>query len=195
MAAEQGYVDLRDRIVEVARGLFVARGYHAISMREIAEAVGVSKAAIYYHFKDKEALFLAVLSADLHSLSRLIIEAREAHRSTEARVRAAVRAILSLHPEQRALIRLASQEMAQLSAEAQRTFYALYHERFIDPIVGIMADGMDRGELKRADPIRLTWILLGMMYPFFYPAHAVELGDPAGAADLIVEVFLHGAAR
>ncbi|MCS7220043.1 MAG: TetR/AcrR family transcriptional regulator [Anaerolineae bacterium] len=190
---EQDLANLRDRIIQVARELFVARGYHAISMREIAEAVGASKAALYYHFQDKEALFLAVLSADLRDLGRRVAEARASGQTTEVRLRAVVRSILSLPPEQRAIIRLASQEMTHISAEARQTFYAAYREQFISPIAEVLAEGMALGDLRQADPVRLTWILLGMMYPFFYPAHAVDLGNPVGAVDLIVEVFLRGA--
>ena len=46
-------LDLRARILAEATRLFVVYGYNGISMREIAEAVGVSKAGQYYHFKDK----------------------------------------------------------------------------------------------------------------------------------------------
>ncbi len=51
-------IDVRDRILLKALQFFVAHGYDGISMREIAEACGLSKAALYYHFRDKEALFL-----------------------------------------------------------------------------------------------------------------------------------------
>jgi AcrR family transcriptional regulator len=47
----------RNRMVRQARELFVAHGYAAVTMQEIADAVGVTKAALYYHFSDKEALF------------------------------------------------------------------------------------------------------------------------------------------
>lgn len=47
----------RERMVRQARERFVAHGYAAVTMQEIADAVGVTKAALYYHFSDKEALF------------------------------------------------------------------------------------------------------------------------------------------
>jgi AcrR family transcriptional regulator len=51
----------RARILAVAREAFVTRGYVDVSMQEIADAAGLTKAAIYYHFADKEALFEQVL--------------------------------------------------------------------------------------------------------------------------------------
>lgn len=47
----------RTRILEVARDLFTEKGYEKMSLREIAEAVGITKAALYYYFPTKEKLF------------------------------------------------------------------------------------------------------------------------------------------
>ena len=46
--------DTRQRILDVAAELFVEQGYDGTSLREIAERLGVTKAALYYHFKSKE---------------------------------------------------------------------------------------------------------------------------------------------
>ena len=53
--------DTRDRILEVALDLFVEQGYDKTSLREIAEQVGVTKAALYYHFASKEAILRALM--------------------------------------------------------------------------------------------------------------------------------------
>jgi AcrR family transcriptional regulator len=46
--------DTRERIQSVALELFAEHGYQQTSLREIAERLGVTKAALYYHFKSKE---------------------------------------------------------------------------------------------------------------------------------------------
>ncbi|KJY42938.1 TetR family transcriptional regulator [Streptomyces sp. NRRL B-1568] len=56
--------DTRERIQHTALGLFVSRGYEKTSLREIAEELGVTKAALYYHFKTKEDI-LGALSEQL----------------------------------------------------------------------------------------------------------------------------------
>lgn len=48
----------RDRIIVHSLSLFSARGYHGVSMNDIAQSVGITKAALYYHFDDKESLFI-----------------------------------------------------------------------------------------------------------------------------------------
>lgn len=50
-----------ETILKVSMTLFAQQGYDAVSMREIAAAVGVQPAALYYHFPDKLSLHLAVM--------------------------------------------------------------------------------------------------------------------------------------
>jgi AcrR family transcriptional regulator len=52
----------RERILEVAAELFREKGYDGTSLREIADRMGFSKAALYYHFRSKEEILLAILT-------------------------------------------------------------------------------------------------------------------------------------
>jgi AcrR family transcriptional regulator len=54
--------DSRDEILKAATHLFANRGFHETSMSEVAREARVSKALIFWHFKAKEELFLAVLN-------------------------------------------------------------------------------------------------------------------------------------
>jgi len=62
--------DGRERILDEARTLFLTKGFAATSMQEIADAVGLTKPALYYHFKDKQDLLLAVLSREMEDGQR-----------------------------------------------------------------------------------------------------------------------------
>ncbi|MFN8520135.1 MAG: helix-turn-helix domain-containing protein [Chloroflexota bacterium] len=55
----------RERILEVALDLFIRKGYKAASMREIAAPLGISKAALYYHFPSKAHILMA-LHIEMH---------------------------------------------------------------------------------------------------------------------------------
>src|SRR5580692_10078138 len=50
----------RERILDISLELFTTQGYDKTSLREIAEQLGYSKAAIYYHFESKEAILMAL---------------------------------------------------------------------------------------------------------------------------------------
>ena len=187
-------VDIRERIVEEATRLFVANGFHGISMREIAEAVGISKAGLYYHFQDKEDLFIAILTANLERVEEIILAARQADPTTRGQISRMMQAILGQPPDQRAIIRLASQEIGHVSQAARADFGRLYRAKFTGQVEDMLRDGIRRGELRAMDAGMATWILLGMAYPFIYPAREHEPFAPGEAARLLVDIFFDGAA-
>ena len=83
---------LRKQLLGAAQEVFVAQGYHAAAMDDIAERAGVSKPVLYQHFPSKLELYLALL--DQHA-ERLVDRVREALASTtdnKARVAASVAA-------------------------------------------------------------------------------------------------------
>jgi AcrR family transcriptional regulator len=57
----RGRGDTRQQILDAALDLFGEQGYDKTSLREIAERVGVTKAALYYHFRSKEDLLVALI--------------------------------------------------------------------------------------------------------------------------------------
>jgi AcrR family transcriptional regulator len=63
----------RQRILDVALDLFNERGYDKTSLREIADTLGFTKAALYYHFERKEDILLA-LHLRLHALGRDLLD-------------------------------------------------------------------------------------------------------------------------
>lgn len=68
----------QDLIVAKATELFMAQGYNATSVRQIAEAAGCTDAALYYHFRDgKRALFQAVIESNMPDFLALLEPCRK----------------------------------------------------------------------------------------------------------------------
>jgi AcrR family transcriptional regulator len=186
---------MREKIMTAARALFIRHGYHGLAMRQIAEALGVSKPALYYHFKDKEALFLAILNDYLDEMETALDRIASEPIPCREKIRHFIEHVLVQPAEQSALIRLASQEMGQLSEPARRSFEQVYRRKFIGRIEAILRAGMDQGEFKHVRPDVATWTLLGMMFPYFFPAHARTGGLPEEVIQEIATVYLDGISR
>jgi AcrR family transcriptional regulator len=69
--------DTRARIQQVALELFAEQGYERTSLREVAERLGVTKAALYYHFKSKEDIVLSFTEDYFGRLDALIAWGRD----------------------------------------------------------------------------------------------------------------------
>lgn len=174
--------------------MFIVHGYHGLPVRQIAESLGVTKAALYYHFQDKEELFCAVLADYLETMGDLVEGIAGNHTGVRERIHALVEAIFAQPAEDRAVIRLASQEMVHLSPAARLQMNRLYQERFIQPIQQILASGIDSRELRAVDPLLATWVLLGMLYPFLASPGSERAAIAPGEIDHIVGIFLDGIA-
>ncbi|MBO3752080.1 TetR/AcrR family transcriptional regulator [Streptosporangiaceae bacterium NEAU-GS5] len=77
--------DTRTRIQEVALELFTEQGYEATSLREIAERLGVTKAALYYHFKTKDDIVTSLTDDRVAAIDKLIAWAKDQPRTQETR--------------------------------------------------------------------------------------------------------------
>ncbi len=68
--------DTRERILDIAMDLFIEQGYDKTSLRQIADRLGFTQAAIYYHFAAKQDILVA-LHLRLHELARPAFEQLE----------------------------------------------------------------------------------------------------------------------
>jgi len=76
--------DTRQRLIDVAVDLFTRHSFAGTSLQMIADELGFTKAAIYHHFRTREALLGAVLEPMLEEL-RTIVDAAEIRRTAHAR--------------------------------------------------------------------------------------------------------------
>ncbi|CAL9496263.1 hypothetical protein SUDANB145_03324 [Streptomyces sp. enrichment culture] len=77
--------DTRQRIQDVALELFAEQGYEKTSLREIAERLEVTKAALYYHFKTKEEILVSIFEDLTQPMEELIEWGLEQPRSLETK--------------------------------------------------------------------------------------------------------------
>jgi AcrR family transcriptional regulator len=82
----------RKQLLRAAREVFVAQGYHAAAMDDIAERAGVSKPVLYQHFPGKLDLYLALLETHATELVEAIRDAMQSTTDNTVRVHNAVSA-------------------------------------------------------------------------------------------------------
>jgi len=82
----------RRQLLGAAREVFVAQGYHAAAMDEIAERAGVSKPVLYQHFPGKLELYLALLDEHTQALADRVRVALQSTTDNHLRVRRSVQA-------------------------------------------------------------------------------------------------------
>jgi AcrR family transcriptional regulator len=189
-------------LVAAALNLFVARGYAATRLEDVASAAGVSKGTVYLYFANKEELFKAVVQENLLPAlaeGEAFIDAFDG--TTEALLHEILMGWWELIGESPAsgLTKLLMAESGNFPDLAQ-----YYHEEVIDRcdrlFARILERGMARGEFRNVDVDLST---LAMVAPMLFlmqwkhsfgPCSHREL-DPRAFISHMVSLLLHGLLR
>jgi AcrR family transcriptional regulator len=169
----------RDLIIETAARLFAAHGYATTSTRQIAEAVGCTEAALYYHFPDgKRALLGAVIEDQIPDMRATLETCREA-----PTLPAALLGFADAHAHRPRALQWLLRELPHLTAEErrfiQRTFLDLRQG-----LVEILLQFID--DETEADHLAWLVVCASMGYGQIFDDLAFRDRDPLAFKDLLV---------
>ncbi|MEU6072500.1 TetR/AcrR family transcriptional regulator [Micromonospora sp. NPDC047074] len=141
----------RDEILEIAVGLFAARGYHGVSMDDIGAAAGVTGPALYHHFAGKEAMLVAAL---IPVSEELLTGGQERSAGRPDDPRGALESLIDFHVDfalaNPAVIALHLHELDRLPDEPRhriRRLQRLYVEEWVT-VLTTLHPGLPDGEAR-----------------------------------------------
>lgn len=190
----------RDRLLAAATFIFSERGYAGASVREIAEAVGLSKPALYHHFGSKEGVYRAVgrnLTALLDSAIAAGSSAAGSARQRLERLLLGLWDLLEAHPDA-ARFGAAAWRAAERGAPAANL--GSLHTRVQSAVATLVAEGLANGELVDADAGAVTHTLVGAFLlsvdlALFRPELGTGRRQLEGALDLVFRGLENPASR
>lgn len=154
-------MDKREEIYEKALELFIAKGYDQTPLSQIAKALGITKAGLYYYFSSKEELLFFIHDRNLKRDLIPIIEAAENIMEPEQRISFLIerytKASLTRDPSQRMLIH----EIDNLTTEHRKIINAGWW-RFFDLIRNTIAELESLGKVKTMNRTFAAFALIGM---------------------------------
>lgn len=134
--------DIRDEILDAAKALFIVKGYHGVSIQDIADAIGISKGNLTYHFNKKETIMEALLSRNgerkHHAVPTTLQELDDVFLDMQQAIQC--NAYYFLHHAELSQL---SPKIAELQAAAYRESMELFRQGFIN----LHASGVLREEL------------------------------------------------
>lgn len=142
--------------------LIHARGYHAVSMRELAAAVGLQAASLYNHVRTKQELLADLLTRNLHDMLAGVDAALAGVEGPRARLEAFVAFHLTFHTARREEALICTTELRSLEPEHHARVVALrraYEARLGD----ILAAGATAGAFRLGDARIATFGILAML--------------------------------
>jgi AcrR family transcriptional regulator len=150
-------------IVSAAAKVFRTKGYHAATVRDIAEEVGILKGSLYHHFASKEELLYLVVKEPITQMYRAIAEIAAADLGAAEKLRRAISAHLEafdrhyphlfVYLRERESVKRRFREMIGFSP---KEYYRCWQQ--------ILREGVENGEFRSDFDIQVTsYGLLGML--------------------------------
>jgi AcrR family transcriptional regulator len=161
--------DSAEEILQTAAELFATNGYRGTSLASIAERVGITAAAIYYHFRSKEDLLFSYLDRSMRDLMARSEAAQAALASPAERLHAFTSVYVTFHLE--LLDKLApsssgtygiAQLFDGLTAANGSKMSKLFWE-YIDSLRAVISDGVTQGQFRTTNVTASAFAVIGMI--------------------------------
>jgi TetR/AcrR family transcriptional regulator, cholesterol catabolism regulator len=157
--------ETRRQILTKAADLFLARGYKGVSMKQIAEAVQITAAALYYHFPHgKEELFTKMIQTvfvdeGVAGIGRTLSAAQD----VRERLLLLTAALLTLPLDERLSLLLRDAREHLKDPEHQQVILSLLN-RIKQQVMGLFQAAQDAGEIRADIPVtQLVGLYMGML--------------------------------
>ena len=189
--------ETRQQILKAARELFLARGYKGVSMKEVAEEVQVTSAALYYHFPGgKQDLFFSIIQMMLEEWTQGALLATASAQGLRERLNRLTQYLLTL-PIDRFSILLRDIHENVLDHDTKRVDLLQIRDTFVQHVTDLFQQAIDAGEITREIPAAvLATMYEGMSISLLRSQHlaigGTERYNAAQLAGFVVLVLLRG---
>jgi AcrR family transcriptional regulator len=175
-----------ERILQEGWQLFQQKGFRGVSTDELCAHCSITKPTLYYYFKDKETLFVRILTRELQKLHAGLAS----DGSFIERLRAFSQVLLQHFQTGYAVL---VHDREHIKKEENRNLLQdTFHNELLGPMIQLMQTGIDEGTLRNGDPEVLTLIYLGLINNFIGKENSLKM-EQTVLIDLLVNYFINGA--
>lgn len=179
-------------ILEEAKKLFVSKNYADVTMLDIAEAAQVTKGALYHHFANKEALYVAMMLTYLQEKQVLLQSAVASDGPCRERLRHLTLNFLSLPSEEQEMMKLVRRDINIFKDPIRDKLIRAYQAALPEQVEAIIRDGIREGELVDTDPRLLAWEYVAIVEVVLSRYAQGVLGNHNHLADYVLNLFFNG---
>ncbi len=193
IALQENQSEARERVLQAAETLFHQRGYQAVTMRDLAEALDMRQASLYYHApQGKEQLFVEVTERGLARHQQGLRQAiRQAGPDIQAQLQRVADWFVAQPPLK--LFSMAEADMPALAEENAEYLLQLAEEALFQPLIDAFAAAQAQDQIRAIKPERLAGLFLTMIEGILYTGRAYQQGPtPQALAYEMIDILLNG---
>lgn len=184
----------KKRISEAAKNLFIQKGYASTSIENISDATGISKGNIYYHFGNKEGLFIHVLDEWEKEWMEQWEDQKKQYSTTREQLHGIAKHFVINdynHPLTNVADEFFSHEKSNTSVQNQ--LYKTINTR-ISYSQKLLSEGMQSGEFKSDDSLVLAKIFDTLLYGLNNISRNLTMKETLDLYKKAIDTFLYGIA-
>ncbi|MDO9565935.1 MAG: TetR/AcrR family transcriptional regulator [Candidatus Desulfaltia sp.] len=188
---EREYLRHRQEILKVALKLFSGKGFHNVSMHEIATASEFAVGTLYKFFSNKEALYSALMIDASKAFHSSLMAALATSGNEMEKIRACVEAKIKVFTENLDYVRLYLSETRTASFNIKAGLdidIKVRYEEFLEKLARVFESGIKKRLFKAFDPYLLAVALDGISNALLFQ-HIEHSDAHPFDADLIVNIF------
>ena len=182
----------KEQIIEVASLLFQERGYHATSIQDIAERLGVTKAALYYYIKNKELTLYEIHNKAMQTIETRMQEVLKRNEGPKEKLAAIIFMHIQALVDESPIITVFFNERNHLLPEHLEVINKR-RRQYEENTAKVIYEGIEAGVFKKdIDAMLATYAVIGMcnwLYQWYNPAGRLK---PQEIAGLYSKIVLHG---
>ena len=152
---------VRDKILAAAVQLFAEYGYHAATMRDIAQIAGIQAASIYYHYPSKQTLLVEIMETHMRKLNANLERIVSKPHEVQQRLYEAISNHILLHTTYKSEFFIIDTEIRALEGDNRGKILAL-RDYYEDLIQELLREGMDQGVLYQTDVKISSYAIIAM---------------------------------
>jgi AcrR family transcriptional regulator len=182
-----------EELLQAATRLFKEKGYRSTSMQDLADALGVQKASLYYYIKSKEDLLRRLLEHAFSLVQSRIDEIYATDLSPTDKLRLALRNHAVTMMDNLNLVSVYLHEYRNLPPRRLKQVLGV-RKHYEQVLAQIMQDGIASGEFRPVNVKMTVYGLLGMLnwtHQWFSPTGELSSQE---IADVLVDLALYGLA-
>ncbi|MFC4277971.1 TetR/AcrR family transcriptional regulator [Achromobacter aloeverae] len=154
----------KEEILETAARLFADEGYNSVSLQDIADAVGLSKTALYHYFDRKETILGTIVVTTVKELSEFVERAVAAHQSPQDRLAAFLEAQAEFFEQHQASFQVLLTRFANLREPKMRDIAVEWRVNYENTIRNIVHEGVTAGVFNAGSPNAVVRMVISSVY-------------------------------
>lgn len=182
---------VREKVLAAAVQLFAEYGYHAATMRDIAQMAGIQAASIYYHYANKQALLVEIMETHMQHLNANLECIVNKQDTVHQRLYEAIANHIRLHTSYKSEFFIIDTEIRALEGESRKYILTL-RDKYESLLQKLLLEGMQQNILRQTDVKVVSYAIIAMcteVAAWFRPAGRLTVQQ---VIDIYTEMVIAG---